>query len=438
MIAKEQEEISYVPGRRNEPAQNTPKGGTWIFEHNFVEKLKSYMATVRKGGLSELQQQVQNDLDSWKAIKLHIALVGQSGSGKSALINAMLGLTAEDESGADCGVTETTEKVKMYCHPERLNLVLWDLPGVDTPNFTKERYWENVKKNVADFDFFIIVSSGSFKESDIWFAKDIQEKEKKFFFVRTQVDLDIIKDKLAYPKTYKERNVQETVKKYIFNQLKKGNVEHSGEKIFLVNNFDTSAFDFQNMMNVLIKQAPTLKREAFVMSLAAGTQVVIDEKVKVLESRIPKIALLGSLSSAIPIPGTGLAVELGLLYCEAKMYREQLGIDEDSLIKMSKRMGLDVSTFKDKMQMKNHLMFVSATEFLKVMSYLATSEGVETVAKYTVPIVGSIAAGMISYPVCCYTLKHVLNTCKTEASNAKTVIGDWLCAKTDPDIMLTQ
>ncbi|WAR29248.1 IIGP5-like protein [Mya arenaria] len=71
------------------------------------------MATVRKGGLSELQQQVQNDLDSWKAIKLHIALVGQSGSGKSALINAMLGLTAEDESGADCGVTETTEKVKM-------------------------------------------------------------------------------------------------------------------------------------------------------------------------------------------------------------------------------------------------------------------------------------------------------------------------------------
>ncbi|XP_052786215.1 interferon-inducible GTPase 5-like [Mya arenaria] len=391
------------------------------------------MATVRKRGLSELQQHVQIDLDSWKDIKLNIAIVGQSGSGKSALINTMLGLTAEDAAGAACGVIETTEKVKMYCHPERLNLVLWDLPGVDTPNFTKEQYWKNVEKNVADFDFFIIVSSGSFKDSDIWFAKDIQEKEKKFFFVRTQVDLDIIKDKLAYPNTYKDRNVQVTVKNNILNQLKKGNVEHSGENIFLVNNFDTSAFDFQNMMNVLIKQAPTLKRDAFIMSLAAETQVVIDEKLKVLENRILKIALLGSLSSAIPIPGTGLAVELGILHREAKIYREQLGIDEDSLIKMSKRMGMDVSKFKDKMQMKHQLM--SATELLKVMSYLAPSKGVATVANFTVPIVGCIAAGMISFPVCYYTLKHVLNTCKTEASNAKKLIGDWLCANTNPDIM---
>ena len=54
-------------------------------------------------------------------------------------------LTADDEGAAAVGVTETTTDITDYPHPNNEMLKFWDLPGVGTPRFTKDRYLEAIQ-----------------------------------------------------------------------------------------------------------------------------------------------------------------------------------------------------------------------------------------------------------------------------------------------------
>jgi len=68
----------------------------------------------------------------------NIAIVGASGSGKSSIVNGLLGLMDKDAGAAKTGVTETTSNAKRYKHPNNENVILWDLPGGGTPKHPPE------------------------------------------------------------------------------------------------------------------------------------------------------------------------------------------------------------------------------------------------------------------------------------------------------------
>ncbi|CAF94738.1 unnamed protein product, partial [Tetraodon nigroviridis] len=44
------------------------------------------------------------------------------------------------------------------------------------------------------FDFFIIISATRFSENDVNLAKEIQKMGKKFYFVRSKVDNDLLNE----------------------------------------------------------------------------------------------------------------------------------------------------------------------------------------------------------------------------------------------------
>ena len=82
---------------------------------------------------------------SWRNTKVNIGIIGESGSGKSTLINALRGLYPNDDGIARVDVKECTKKPTPYVYPENENITLWDLPGVNTPNFPINTYLENVR-----------------------------------------------------------------------------------------------------------------------------------------------------------------------------------------------------------------------------------------------------------------------------------------------------
>ncbi|WAR29385.1 IIGP5-like protein [Mya arenaria] len=127
-----------VPGRR--------QPGPLHFEIGGIAKVKMdyYITLLINNSDEEMQQQVDNDLSSWKNVQIEIAIAGESGSGKSSFINAVLGLTADDEGAAAVGCTETTMEVTKYVHPETQNIAFYDLPGIGTPKFPKDNYIELV------------------------------------------------------------------------------------------------------------------------------------------------------------------------------------------------------------------------------------------------------------------------------------------------------
>ncbi|MDE2420202.1 MAG: dynamin family protein [Gammaproteobacteria bacterium] len=59
--------------------------------------------------ISEHIENAQKDISQWDSTKVRIAIAGESGRGKSSLINAIAG-----EAIAPVGVTETTQERKEY------------------------------------------------------------------------------------------------------------------------------------------------------------------------------------------------------------------------------------------------------------------------------------------------------------------------------------
>jgi len=89
----------------------------------------------------------------------HLAVCGVSGTGKSSLINALRGLTADEANAAPIGTTETTKFALRYPDPRETNLfsrfVWYDFPGAGTPTIPREDYFN--KQGLFLFDFIIVV-----------------------------------------------------------------------------------------------------------------------------------------------------------------------------------------------------------------------------------------------------------------------------------------
>ena len=91
-----------------------------------------------------------------------------------------------DRGAAAVGAVETTMEPEPYSHPQNSNIVLWDLPGVGTPKFPKEKYLEKV--GVDKYDCFIMLTAERFTENDEFLAKEFLKKDKRFYFARNKVN----------------------------------------------------------------------------------------------------------------------------------------------------------------------------------------------------------------------------------------------------------
>ncbi|XP_052766001.1 uncharacterized protein LOC128207231, partial [Mya arenaria] len=70
------------------------------YNRRSMKGVMRYITILKNEGMSYMQNAIQNDLDGWKHMEFSVALVGDAGAGKSSLINAILGLTADDKGAA--------------------------------------------------------------------------------------------------------------------------------------------------------------------------------------------------------------------------------------------------------------------------------------------------------------------------------------------------
>jgi interferon gamma inducible protein 47 len=232
--------------------------------------------------------------EEWKEIPLNIGVIGNSGVGKSSFINAIRRLTADDEgAAAPVGLTETTTEIQAYSHPDNPQLKFWDLPGVGTPNFPKDKYLECI--GFDQFDFFLLLSATRFTENDAWLGREISAKNKKYYYVRTKIDNDMENNKKAHPRTHDES--KELVKVREASRVLLGS---DSTPVFLIDNYEPQKYDFRELEESLIVNFPELKRSALVFSVRAFSTRVVQMKVKELRSRMWKVSLLSGAVAAVP------------------------------------------------------------------------------------------------------------------------------------------
>jgi len=204
-------------------------------------------------------------------IPLNVAVIGNSGVGKSSFINAIRRLTADDEGAAEVGVTQTTVDIRSYSHPRNPLLKFWDLPGVGTDRFPRQTYLRDI--DVDRFDSFLLITSTRFTENDTWLGKELCSRNKKYFFIRTKVGHDVSDNKKAHPRTHSEEAIVKEIRESTKKQLTENGC--ANVSVFLIDSHEVKEFDFERLEHHLVEEFTNIKHAVLALSLGASSEKMI-------------------------------------------------------------------------------------------------------------------------------------------------------------------
>ncbi|KAL8219470.1 UNVERIFIED_CONTAM: hypothetical protein K2H54_025378 [Gekko kuhli] len=234
----------------------------------------------------EVTQETLQELEELQNAKLNIAITGVSGAGKSSLVNALMGMTDYEEGAAEVGITQTTIKRQPYPHPLFPNVTIWDLPGIGTPEFRPKEYLEKI--NFSQYDFFMIVGSEHFTENDVFLAQEIKKMKKKFYFVRSKMDVSMASE-IRNPNFNMDKSIQK-IRRYCCDNLTKAG--ESNSRVFLISRRDLNMYDFPDLQETLESDLDDLKRHTLILALPVFSRGILEKKKAAMEALIWKFAFV--------------------------------------------------------------------------------------------------------------------------------------------------
>ncbi|XP_052775823.1 T-cell-specific guanine nucleotide triphosphate-binding protein 2-like [Mya arenaria] len=304
-------------------------------------------------------------------------------------------------------------KPTAYDHPTNPNLQVWDLPGIGTSTFTRENYLQKVK--LSQFDFVLLLSSTRFKENDIFLAKEILKLKPNFnlFFVRTKIDADLRifqKSRRKHPTAKDMHVLQQKVRDNARVSLEKGGIFNAN--IYLVDNYDTKAFDFGTIFSKLIQKSSHLKREAMIMSLSGVTNEVVQKKLAILKSRISLVSKTAAVATVFAKSDTNkYPAEIKVLLEECRFYRSQLGLNLESLQFIAKHLDIEFEELLVKLSMQSYIYVNSEDRFA---TYYTGFNKVEPRIWHSLPLLGNMLKVKPYQKQCAFVMKSFLDICAKE------------------------
>ena len=330
-----------------------------------VEEEMEYREQVKKKGWLNFLRKETKKMNKWRDIKIKIAICGEAGAGKSTLINSIRGLRADDDGAAKDGLVETTSERTMYSLPGNSNIELWDLPGFGTSKFKdKDEYMKTV--NWHEFETILLISAKRFTENDAWLARKILNSypEQNLFFVRTQVDLDILnfkKSRRIRPSRNDIEHQLKIIREDSSEQLNKNGITQF--TVFLIDSLDQDAFDFPNLVQNMLAKANGLKKEAIVLSLSGFSKCIIDPKLRQLRNGINKYAIFSAIAAMFGNISKNTIPEVEVMFRYARFCREQLGLNDQNLENLTKHLNKELKTMLNIDNMESSLHCTSLEMF---------------------------------------------------------------------------
>uniref|UniRef100_A0A672QBA7 Interferon-inducible GTPase 5-like n=1 Tax=Sinocyclocheilus grahami TaxID=75366 RepID=A0A672QBA7_SINGR len=374
---------------------------------NHFPKPKMYdiKDTLSSQDLPSAITMIKEYLKKQNLVELNIGVTGESGSGKSTFVNAFRGLGDEEEGSAKTGVVETTTEPAVYLHPKYKNVKVWDLPGIGTPNFKADEYLKLVQ--FKRYDFFIIIASD--RECHTQLATEIMKMKKRFYFVRSKIDLSIEAEKRK--KNFDLKNTLDIIRK---DCLRKIGIEDP--VVFLIFGWEFGKYDLNVLQERMEKELPQHKRRVLMLALPNITLEINERKKKALEENIGKVAFLSACMAAVPVPGLSIAVDLAIIAVEIEKYCNTFGLDKESLEKLCEKYGKRLENVEGLINSAwyQRLCTGSIIAILREISFLITEDAVESAVRF-IPILGSVAAGVMSYCTVSTMLKSALNEVAEDA-----------------------
>ena len=344
-----------------------------------------------KASIEDVVKGLKRQIDEWESTKVRVAITGQSGSGKSSLINTIMG-----EKVAEVGVTETTMKPKTY--ESKHGISFTDLPGCGTQNFPfdadgiKKKYVDEM--NLSSYDAVILVTSNRFHEDDVKLYKYVTEKmQKPIFLVRTKMDS-------AVEEGEEDNNLtREQVVDIILKDIAKNIKIDDMSKIYLTSSKKKKVadFDVDRLVRDVANAIPEVKREKFILETAAYSEASIKAKRPIVEELSKRYAFLSAANGLNPIPGLNVSIDVALL---AKMSNNILsnygliGGAFEQIAKSKEDKGALVGTVSGTVKWATQ--YATEAGIKAILPRLVAGEAAKSVASW-VPLVGQAVAAGLGY-----------------------------------------
>ncbi|XP_060678279.1 interferon-inducible GTPase 5-like [Hemiscyllium ocellatum] len=250
----------------------------------------------------------------------------------------------------------------------------------------------------------------------MFLAKAIQERGKKFYFIRNKIDQDLESKERRSQSQYDQEEALRELYQSSLDNLTKGGIEFP--RIFLISCWYVEKFDFVALLKNLEQGLPDLKGRLFSYSVPNVTSKAIDRKKEVTLSEIWKDAFYSAAAAAVPVLGLTTAYSITLLVTKLSQHRADFGLDENSLRRLAKK----VRKKPEELKLARQSTFgveVSAGLIKNELSKLSgPASKLQTAVKY-LPLVRQVIAGKGTYTTTYSLLKTAI---EEMAEDAKRVI----------------
>ena len=260
--------------------------------------------------LKEVLKKFKKDLESYQNAKIKCGIIGRSGTGKSSLINAIVG-----EEVAEVGEIETTMDVNAPI--EHGGLLFYDLPGCSTSKFPKENYINQF--NIEKFDCVILVTSDRFYEDDLFLIEELIRIKKPVYAVRTKIDFSIDRG------LKRGNNANETYG-IIYNDLSGTLKGYRIKGIYLTSSDYPSEYDLSKMLEDIYSSLNNFKKERFIADINITSENILLEKRKIADKIVSRFSALAATNGLNPIPGLDIGIDITLMMKMSKEVQNIYGL----------------------------------------------------------------------------------------------------------------
>lgn len=340
-------------------------------------------------------EEIKEKLNEEEQVQVRIALFGRSGVGKSSIINKLVGrYVAETGEGID-----TTLERNDY---EWNGLVLTDLPGYNTEMHPSDTYFEKFSI-LNDFDLFICVFTNRIYESDLEFYKKLRSNGKPCIFVRGRTD-EIWDEKKTF---------EELKQEIIENTLKQ--LESYNEKIIFVSCRNNKGFDLLSVQ--ILSYLDEAKKKRWYKSAKAYSHDFLEKKKKQVKQVVIYHAGISAANGFNPIPGSDIAVDIGVLLNLFRKIRKMYGLS-DSVLQKYKSILSPASVHL----INNVVKYGTKQGLLLLLKKYAGKEAIRRFSRF-VPLVGQTIAASAGFMITKTVGDTFLNDCH---NLAKEILDDEL------------
>ncbi|XP_058051587.1 interferon-inducible GTPase 5-like [Ahaetulla prasina] len=394
--------------------------GNEITRYSLWRRFEEFRSDLSQGSVHKMALDYQKHLNEMQNLPLNIAVIGQAGAGKSSFVNAIRGVMDDDEDAAAVGTVEQTMVPKAYPHPFLPNIQIWDLPGIGTPRFEAAEYLQKVQ--FESYDVYILVTSERFTKNDALLAKEIHRMRKKFYYVRSKIDMS-----LEGERRKKNFNMERTLA--FISKCCEDCLRRAGglsARVFLISNWEEDQYDFPLLRETMAAELPYYKKHISTKAAELFSENELRVKKAEILSHIKKVALVSCACGAVPVPGLSMLCDIPILLDALTCICNAFGLDDHSLRILALHTGKEFEKLRSaikKTPLANTIN-IGLLFSLLMQSSLWVNVSVVEVAFTFIPVFGSVFGGASSFAVTYHFLNTFLEDVLEDARNLRAMLVD--------------